>query len=134
MSAGRMGFEWKSSAQILGLPLIHITFGRDPKTGKPLVSRGIIAIGQIGVGLITIAQVGVGILFGLGQLMAGYFEIAQIAVGHVIICQVGLGKYVLAQVGFGTHVCSMKACDPVAREYFLKLWQEIVKMGVRSWS
>lgn len=122
MKKGFQGFEWKSKMEVLGFPLIHITVGRSPQTGKPLVSRGVIAIGQVGIGLITFAQVGVGLLFGLGQVMGGWFVIAQIAAGKTAICQVGVAEYLLAQVGVGTHIVTTKVVDPVAQEYFLRLW------------
>ena len=125
MKSYSYGFEWKSKIEVLGFPLIHVTFGRDPKTGKVLVSKGIIAIGQIGIGVITLAQAGVGLWFGLGQVMAGWFAIGQAAAGQTVICQVGVGEYVLSQMGYGAHVISMKAADPVAKEYFLRLWHSI---------
>ena len=55
------GFEWRSKTEVLGWTLVHISFGRNKKTGKLMVSKGIIAIGQFGIGIITIAQVGVGL-------------------------------------------------------------------------
>jgi len=75
------GFEWKSKTEILGWPLIHIAVGRNKETGKLLVAKGIIAIGQFGIGLITIAQFGIGILFGFGQFVGGL-----LAVGHRPVC------------------------------------------------
>ncbi len=43
------GFEWKSSATILGYPLVHVAIGRKPE-GKLRVAKGIIAIGNSGWG------------------------------------------------------------------------------------
>ena len=75
------GFEWKSKTEILGWPLIHIAIGRNKETGKLMVAKGIIAIGQFGIGIITIAQFGIGLLFGLGQFACGTFSIGQFALG-----------------------------------------------------
>jgi len=96
------GYEWKSKADILGLPWVHIAVGRDQKTGKLLVAKGVIAIGQFAVGIVSIgqfafgvfavAQFAVGIAYGLGQLAVGMTAIGQVAVGRDIICQIGLGK------------------------------------------
>ena len=60
------GYEWKSDIDVFGWPLIHIAAGRDSKTGKLKVAKGIIAIGQFGIGLFTFAQVGIGLFFGFG--------------------------------------------------------------------
>lgn len=128
------GFEWKSKTKVLGWPLVHVAFGRDKQTGKLLVAKGIIAIGQFALGLVTIAQFGVGVLFGLGQFVGGvvtvgqfalgiYFGLGQFATGITAIGQFAFGKYVLAQAGFGEYVWSTKVKDPVAIEYFNDLLQ-----------
>jgi len=62
------GYEWRSQAEILGYPLIHIAVGRN-KEGKLRIAKGIIAIGQFGIGLITIAQFGIGVIFGFGHFV-----------------------------------------------------------------
>ncbi len=130
------GFEWKSKIEILGLPLIHIAIGKDKETGKLLVAKGIIAVGQFGIGVITIAQFGIGILLGLGQFVGGilavgqlalgiYFGLGQFATGITAIGQIALGKYVLAQLGYGEHVWSSKIKNPEAIEYFKNLWHSV---------
>jgi len=96
------GYEWKSRAEILGLPWVHIAVGRDQNTGKFLVAKGVIAIGQFAVGVVAIgqfafgvfavAQFAVGIAYGLGQLAVGMTAIGQVAVGRDILCQIGLGQ------------------------------------------
>lgn len=130
------GYEWRSETEFLGLPLVHIAIGRNKKTGRLLVARGIIAIGQFGLGLVTITQFGIGFLFcfsqaGLGMISIGqvaigiYFGLGQIATGITVIGQLAIGQYVLAQMGFGEHVWSVKVKDPVAMEYFRGMWMEI---------
>jgi len=130
------GFEWKSKIEIWGIPLIHIAAGRDKETGKLLVAKGIIAIGQFGIGLITIAQFGIGVLFGFGQFIGGavaiaqfaigiYFGLGQFATGSTAIGQLAIGKYVLAQLGYGKYVWSTKIKDPEAIEYFTNICQGI---------
>jgi len=128
------GYEWKSQTELFGLPLIHIAIGRNRKTGKLLVAKGIIAIGQFAFGLVTIAQFGIGLLFGLGQFMLGfialgqfaigaYFGLGQFATGVIAIGQVAFGYYVRAQAGFGYHVWSSFIKDHVAVEFFKNLWR-----------
>ena len=130
------GYEYKSNAEILGFPILHVAIGRDKDTGRLLVARGIIAIGQFGIGLITIAQFGIGLLFGFGQFVGGIFAVGQLAVGlsfglgqfatgMTAIGQFAFGEYVLAQIGFGEHVWSTKIRDPEAVEYFTNHWNQI---------
>ena len=131
--------ESKSNIWLLGLPLIHYTYGRNPETGRRVVAKGviavgriacgIIAIGQASIGLIAIGQLAIGFLFGLGQLSTGlaaigqaaigvYFGLGQLAVGQVAIGQLAYGKYVLAQFGFGENVLSITRRDEPAFEFF----------------
>lgn len=134
------GFEWKSSQQLFGWPLVHITLGFDKKTNRLLVSKGIIAIGQFGIGAITIAQIGIGILFAFGQIIGGLcavgqiacgvlFGLGQFATGITAIGQFGFGQYVRAMFGVGEHLWTIKIKDPVAVEYFNRLF-EFFKLNI----
>src|SRR5689334_22791256 len=40
-----LGFEYKSKATILGLPLVHVAYGTDLRTGKKMMAKGIFAFG-----------------------------------------------------------------------------------------
>ena len=133
------GFEWKSKTEILGWPLIHVAIGRNKETGKLMVAKGIIAIGQFGLGVITIAQFGIGLLFGLGQFVGGivaighfalgiYFGLGQFAVGITAIGQFAFGWYVRAQLGYGRYIWSTKIQDFRAVEYFGNLWSYFRKV------
>jgi hypothetical protein len=82
------GFEYRSTATVLGWPLLHISFKYRPNR-VPVPARGIIAIGQFAVGVFTLAQFGVGI-FGIGQFMAGGFILAQFALALRLVAQFGL--------------------------------------------
>jgi hypothetical protein len=55
------GYEYKSPLTIAGLPLVHISFKYRPNR-RPVVARGIIAIGQFGCGVICISQLGIGVV------------------------------------------------------------------------
>ena len=111
---------------------MHIAIGRDKNTGRLLVAKGIIAVGQFGIGLITIAQFGVGFLFGFGQFIVGliavaqfalgiYFGLGQFSTGATAVGQFAFGKYVLAQQGAGRFIWSQEMKDPAAIEYFKHL-------------
>ncbi|MCB9475651.1 MAG: zinc ribbon domain-containing protein [Deltaproteobacteria bacterium] len=104
------GFEWRTRAELFGLPLVHIAVGR--KDGRMRVAKGIVAIGQFALGFITVAQFGIGAIFGLGQFMLGAvviaqfaggvaFGLGQFATGFVAIGQFAFGFYVMGQAAIG---------------------------------
>jgi hypothetical protein len=82
------GFEYKSSASMMGMPLVHISF-KYRANRVPVPAYGIIAIGQFGVGMITIAQFGVG-LFSLCQFTIAGYALAQFAIAWELIAQIGI--------------------------------------------
>jgi len=49
-------YEFRSKAEIFGLPIIHISNGIDPLTGRFIVARGLIALGDIAIGGIAIGE------------------------------------------------------------------------------
>ena len=82
------GFEYKSPAEIGGLPLLHISFKYRPNR-TPVVARGIIAIGQFGCGVLCIAQFGVGVI-SVGQFTIAGLALAQFAAAYSLVAQFGL--------------------------------------------
>jgi hypothetical protein len=82
------GFEYKSPITIFGLPLLHISFKYSPQR-RPVVAKGIIAIGQFGCGVITVAQFGIG-LVSIGQFTVAGYALAQFALAYSLIAQFGL--------------------------------------------
>jgi len=126
------GYEWRSSAEIFGLPLVHIAIGRNRETGKFLIAKGVIAIGQFAIGIIAMGQFAVGLLFGLAQFAVGIFAIGQFALGFVFgigqfaagmtaIGQFAVGKYALCQIGYGQYVWSFMEKNVEALEHFKHL-------------
>ncbi|MCX5681855.1 MAG: hypothetical protein NT079_06290 [Candidatus Omnitrophica bacterium] len=126
------GYEWKTKASVWGLPLIHIAIGRDRKTGKLLIAKGVVAIGQFAIGIISFAQFSLGVVVGFGQFSIGIIAVAQFALGILFglgqfatgvtaIGQFAFGKYVLAQIGYGEYVWSAIIRNITAFEYFKNL-------------
>jgi len=67
------GWEYKSKFEVFGLPLVHISF-KYRRNRTPVVAKGIISIGQIGIGF-----------FSLGQLTIAYYALAQIAFANSLM-------------------------------------------------
>jgi len=107
------GFEWKTRANLFGIPLICVSCGRDHQ-GKTRVAKGFLAIGQFAFGGIVIAQFGAGIL-AIGQFVAGVLSCGQLALGLLMavgqisfgtfaIGQIVVGLYGLGQIGWGKYL------------------------------
>lgn len=82
------GFEYRSKATLLGLPLLHISFKFRPNR-VPVPARGIIAIGQFACGVFTLSQFGLGVVSVSQFTIAGY-AVAQFAVAYSLVAQLGL--------------------------------------------
>jgi hypothetical protein len=82
------GFEYKSTAEILGLPLVHISFKYRPNR-SPVVAKGVIAIGQFACGIFTLSQFGIGVV-SVSQFTIAGFALAQFALAYSLVAQMGL--------------------------------------------
>lgn len=82
------GFEYKSSAEMMGLPLLHISF-KYRANRVPVPARGIIAIGQFAAGVLTISQFGIGI-FSVSQFTIAGWALAQFALAYSLVAQMGI--------------------------------------------
>ena len=82
------GFEYKSSAKVLGLPLLHISFKYRPNR-LPVPAKGVIAIGQFACGIITVSQFGLGVV-SISQFTIAAYALAQFAFAYSLIAQLGI--------------------------------------------
>ena len=82
------GYEYKSKLSLAGLPLIHISF-KYRANRRPVVARGVIAIGQFGCGVVCISQFGIGVV-SISQFTVAGFALAQFALAYSLIAQFGL--------------------------------------------
>ena len=132
------GVDYRSDATLFGLPLIHVTSGVDPETGKVRVSKGIIAIGGRAQGVVAIGGFATGViafgggaigLLAFGGLAIGLFSFGGLAIalafalGGGAIAPIALGGgavgyMVLCGGGFGVHVLAANIHDPVAQHFF----------------
>jgi hypothetical protein len=82
------GFEYRSEATLLGLPILHVSFKFRPNR-VPVPAKGVIAIGQFACGVVTISQFGVGVL-SISQFTIAGFALAQFAIAYSLIAQLGI--------------------------------------------
>lgn len=86
------GYEYRSSTEIFGWPLIHIAYGYDPETARPRVARGIIAIGNLAVGVFALGGLAIG-GFAFGGAGIGLIAFGGLAVGGVALGGMALALY-----------------------------------------
>jgi hypothetical protein len=130
------GYEYKSKAELFGKPLVHIAQGVDPKTGRPRVARGIIAIGNVAFGVIALGGVAVGVVslggmaigglafggFSLGGIALGGFALAiYLAVGGVAVS----ATYAIGGLAVAPHAIGAGSTDPELVEKVEKWWPGI---------
>ena len=93
--AARAGYEYRSTTEIAGLPLVHIAQGIDPVTGTPRIARGIIAIGNVAIGGIAIGGFSMGGI-ALGGCSLGLLSLGGLAVGAIAFGGVSVAYYLAA--------------------------------------
>jgi hypothetical protein len=118
----RTDFEFRSKEEINGWPLIHINIGTNPETGRPLVAKGVVAIGNIAFGVVSIGAAAFGVVtlaaFGLGVV-----SVASLAVGIVALGAVALGY----EFALGAVVQSAKvAIGVIGLDFHLVVWSLII--------
>lgn len=82
-------FEYKSKRTIFGMPLVHVTSGIDPATGRKRVARGFFAFGDKAVGVVA-----------FGTFARGLFACGGMAVGVVALGGLSLGVISLGGLAF----------------------------------
>ena len=82
------GFEYKTKANLFGLPLLHVSFKYRPNR-MPVPARGVFAVGQFACGVFVLSQFGIGVV-SVSQFTVAGFALAQIAAAYSLIAQIGV--------------------------------------------
>lgn len=136
---GELFEEYRSDRRLFGLPLLHLTRGRSPETGRRVTARGFIAVGRRAIGVVAIGQGAAGVvavgqasaalLLGIGQATLAPVAVGQLAIGllaglgqvstgWIAVGQLAAGKWVLAQLGLGAQVWDTRGVSPEAERFF----------------
>jgi hypothetical protein len=114
-------FEYRSKEEINGWPLIHINIGTNPETGRPLVAKGVVAIGNIAIGIVSIGALAFGVVT-LAGIGLGIVSVASIAFGIVALGAIALGF----EVALGAVVLSSKfALGAITLDVYFVVWSLI---------
>lgn len=103
------GREWKSNGRVFGYPVVHVAWGYDARTGKKLVARGVIAVGDVAIGGLAIGGVAIGVL-SLGGFALGVTSFGGAAIG----LQLAIGGAAAGGFAFGGAVAGIAAIGGAA--------------------
>lgn len=130
-------FEYRSKRRLFGLPLLHITGGIDPETGKWREAHGFVAVGGRARGVFAFGVVARGCFaFGgvaMGLVAFGGMGLGLVSFGGLALGWHGIGAIVLAQQGYGAIVyaaetikemASMPSATPVL--YSIRNWSYLL--------
>ena len=93
---GALFREYRSHLNIMGLPALVMTKGRNPETGKFETAEGFVAIGKHAKGVVAVGQFARGDV-AIGQVALGSF----VAIGQLALAPVCLGQFTLAVAAIG---------------------------------
>lgn len=133
-----LGSEYRSRAALFGIPLLHVAFGIDPRTGKKRIARGIVAFGDVAIGafacggfamggvalggvaigLVSLAGMALGLALAIGGMAFGGLAFGGLAVGGVAIGGGAIGWYAAGGGGVGMHGLFGDHQDPAAVAFF----------------
>ena len=117
------GFEYRSKLELFGWPLVHVTRGYNPVTGKKRVSRGVIAIGEIAIGGLALGGFALGGI-AVGGMGVGVIALGGLALGGVAAGGIALGlvaavgglayslTYAIGALAYARHTISLVNEDP----------------------
>jgi len=117
------GFEYRSPQEIFGWPLLHVALGMDPRTYRPRVAKGIIAVGNVAVGLVAVGSAAAG-GFALGGVSLGLFAFGGVATGVLALGGVALALglaaggvalsclYAIGGLALAPHAIGALGADP----------------------
>ena len=93
-------FEYASNTTVLGWPLVHITAGRDPETGRDREARGIFALGRQATGVFAVGLVARGVC-AVGVFASGLLAVGTFALGGAVVGAFALGLRAVGAITFG---------------------------------
>jgi len=139
--------NYRSKAEWFGLPLLHVTSGLDPETGRERLAKGIIAIGGrakgvvafggvacggiafggMATGVVAVGGLAIGVISYGGLALALAAAVGGLAMAAVAIGGAAIGYFSYGGGAFGAHALGANTRDPKAMEFFLPWADEAMK-------
>jgi capsular polysaccharide biosynthesis protein len=91
-------YDARTKRTFAGVPLVHVTWGINPRTGQPAVARGIVAVGPVAQGVIA-----------TGLEAHGVFPVGLLAFGLAPAGLLSLGLFSSGMVAFGFEATGLVA-------------------------
>lgn len=96
----RTGMEYRSRAEVNGLPVVHVSFGGFDRIQRPRVARGLFAFGDVAIGLVAVGGLAIAPL-SFGGIAIGLLALGGLAAGVVALAGVAVGLVAAGAVAFG---------------------------------
>jgi len=130
--------EFRSRANLFGLPLLHIAYGFDPRTGRKRIAKGVVAFGDVAlgvvaigglaiggicvggmsIGLLSMAGLSIGLIGAVGGVAIGSIAWGGLAIGGVAMGGMVVGYYAYGGSGWAVYGMLGMRRDPEAFEFF----------------
>jgi tRNA A-37 threonylcarbamoyl transferase component Bud32 len=123
VGAGYYGrpIEWRSKAELFGLPLVHVNLSGARGFGRMRIAKGIVAIGDLAVGVVALGTVAIGVLgigaLGMGVVGFGGLALALLAVAGVAAGGIAIGGVAAGIFAFGGFAAGWWALGGVGRSW-----------------
>ena len=139
--------NYRSKAEWFGLPLLHVTSGLDPATGRERLAKGIIAIGGrakgvvafggvacggiafggMATGVIAVGGLAIGVISYGGLALALAAAVGGLAIAAIAIGGAAIGYFSYGGGAYGAHALGANARDPKAMDFFLPWADDAMK-------
>ena len=90
LASSYRNLDYRSKRTLFGLPLLHVTAGQDPATGRERVAKGILAIGGRAKGVVAVGGIATG-GFAIGGISTGVIAFGGLACGLISFGGLALG-------------------------------------------
>ena len=135
----RTARDVRSDGEILGIPLCHRAWGKDPITGKEKIAAGVLAFGNISVGVIACARwIAIGAV-AISPISIGIWAIGVLALGLNAVgpFRLSLSEMPLWQVLLATAAAALGGGLLLSRRISRRSaesLEEIVLFGSQRWN
>lgn len=114
------GWEYRSHAQVNGLPMLHVSFGGFERGSHTGVAKGVFAVGDVAIGLVAFGGVAVAPL-AFGGIAVGLVALGGLAVGLVALAGLAVGVVAAGALAVGVtafgDVTLSAAAAPLLRRH-----------------
>lgn len=94
------GLEYRSRAEVNGVPVVHVSFAGFDHVRQPRVARGLFAAGDVAIGVVAVGGIAIAPL-SFGGIAVGLLALGGVAAGVVAVAGVAMGLVAVGAVAVG---------------------------------